>query len=76
MASARERVKLLEAGTRPEMIAEAQGLLDAAKADLEQAKAHLEWCSITSPIDGVVVQLLARKGQFFDREFRWPQSLI
>ena len=66
-ASAAERVKLLEAGTRPELIEEAQGLLDAAKADAEQARLNLEWCSITSPIDGVVVQLLARRGQFFDR---------
>jgi len=67
MASAKERVKLLEAGTRVELIEEAQGLLDAAKADLEQAKLALKWCSITSPIDGVVVQLLARQGQFIDR---------
>lgn len=67
LASAKERVKLLVAGTRPEMIAEALGLLDAAKADLEQAKLNLDWCSITSPVDGVVVQLLARQGQFFDR---------
>lgn len=67
LASARERVKLLEAGTRPEMVAEAQGLLDAAKADLEQARLILNWCTITSPIDGVVVQLLARQGQYFDR---------
>ncbi len=66
-AAAQERLKLLEAGTRPEMIAEAQGLLDAAEADLEQAKLELQWCSIASPIDGIVTQLLARQGQFFDR---------
>ena len=67
LASAQEHVKLLEAGTRPEMIDEAQGLLDAAKADLAQAQLALQWCTITSPIDGVVVQLLARQGQFLDR---------
>lgn len=49
------------------MIAEASGLLDSAKADLEQAKLALDWCTITSPIDGIVTQLLARQGQFFDR---------
>jgi RND family efflux transporter MFP subunit len=27
----------------------------------------VDWCTITSPIDGVVVQLLARQGQFLDR---------
>ncbi|HBN78771.1 MAG TPA: hypothetical protein DD473_23760, partial [Planctomycetaceae bacterium] len=37
LASAEEKVKLLEAGTRPELIEEAQAILDAAKADLEQA---------------------------------------
>jgi RND family efflux transporter MFP subunit len=67
MAAAQERAKLLEAGTRPEMIAEAQALLDAAQADVEQAELALQWCSITSPIHGVVVQLLARQGQFFDK---------
>lgn len=66
-ASAQEKVKLFEAGTRPEMIDEAQGLLDAAKADLEQAKLNLGWCTITTPIDGVVTLLSARQGQFFDR---------
>ena len=66
-ASAEERVKLLEAGTRPEMVDEAQGQRDAANADLEQARLNLQWCSISSPIDGVVTQLLARQGQFFDR---------
>jgi len=66
-ASAEERVNLLKAGTRPEMIDEAQGLLDAAEADLEQAQLNLDWCSIASPINGVIVQLLARRGQFFDR---------
>lgn len=66
-ASAQQRIKLLEAGTRPEMIEEAEGQLAAANADLEQAQLNLAWCSITSPIDGVVVQLQARQGQFFDR---------
>jgi HlyD family secretion protein len=65
-ASAEERVNLLEAGTRPEMIDEAQGLLDAAEADLEQTQFNLQWCSISSPIKGIVVQLSARKGQYFD----------
>ena len=67
LASAQERVKLLEAGTRPERVDQARSLLDAAQADLEQARLALEWCTISSPIDGMVVQLLARQGQYFDR---------
>jgi multidrug efflux pump subunit AcrA (membrane-fusion protein) len=59
--------QLLEAGTPPEMIDEAQALLDVAQADLEHAQLAVQWCTISSPIDGMVVQLLARQGQFFDR---------
>lgn len=66
-SSADEKVKLLVAGTRSELIDEAEGQLDAAKADLEQMQLNLKWCSISSPIEGVVVQLQARRGKFFDR---------
>ncbi|MEZ6073495.1 MAG: efflux RND transporter periplasmic adaptor subunit [Pirellulales bacterium] len=67
LASADAHFKLIEAGTPTELVDEAQSLLDVALADLKHAQLVLEWCSITSPIDGVVVQLLAHKGQFFDR---------
>ena len=67
MASADSRLKLLEAGTPTEEIEGADAMLNAARADLEQAELSLQWCTITSPIDGVVVQLLARRGQYFDR---------
>ena len=67
LASADAHLKLLEEGTPTELIEEAQAFLEAAKADVEHAELTLEWCTITSPIDGVVVQLLAHQGQFFDR---------
>lgn len=67
LASADAHLKLLQEGTPTEMVEEAQAFLEAAKADLEHAKLTLEWCTINSPIDGVVVQLLAHQGQFFDR---------
>lgn len=67
LASVDAHVKLLEEGTRTEMIDEANALLDVAKADLAHAQLALDWCQITSPIDGVVVQLRARQGQFYDR---------
>lgn len=66
-ASASAHAKLIEEGTATELIDEAQAFLDAAKADLEHAQLALEWCQITSPIDGIVVHLPARQGQFFDR---------
>lgn len=67
LASADAHLKLFEQGTATELVDEAQSLLEVAQADLEHMKLTLEWCSITSPIDGVVVQLLAHQGQFFDR---------
>lgn len=67
LASADAHVKLLEEGTPPEMIAEAIGQLDSVKASLEHAKLALEFCTISSPIDGLVVQLVARQGQFFSQ---------
>ena len=66
-ASASAHAKLIEQGTATELIDEAQAFLDAAKADLEHSQLALKWCKITSPIDGTVVLLPARQGQFFDR---------
>lgn len=63
-ASAAARLKLLEAGTRPEEIAEAEARLAAAKADLTLAKLNLQLCKIASPIDGTVTQLAAREGMY------------
>lgn len=65
--SADERVKLLEAGTRPEMKAEAKALLDAAQAAWKQADLTVKWCRITTPIKGTVAKLAARKGQYFNQ---------
>lgn len=66
-ASAVAKVKLLEAGTRPEEIAEAKARLAAAEAELATAKLNLQLCGITSPIDGTVTQLVARQGMYVDR---------
>ena len=67
LASAEANVKLMQQGTRPEMIAEAQAQVDMAAADVKSAQLAVDWCTIRSPIDGVVVQLSARRGQFIDR---------
>lgn len=65
--SADERAQLMEAGTRQELIEEADALLEVARADLEHARLALDWCEIKSPRDGVVVQVQARQGQYVDR---------
>ncbi|MGN6545737.1 MAG: efflux RND transporter periplasmic adaptor subunit [Aureliella sp.] len=67
LASADAHLKLIEEGTPTELLDEANALLLAARADLEHAQLTLEWCKIVSPIDGILVQLLAHQGQFFDR---------
>jgi HlyD family secretion protein len=61
------KVKLLEAGTRPEEIAEADAKLAGAKADLAAATLARDYCRITSPIDGIVTQLPARHGMYVER---------
>jgi multidrug efflux pump subunit AcrA (membrane-fusion protein) len=65
--SADERVKLLVAGTRPEMKAEAKALLQAAQAASDTADLAVKWCRITTPIKGVVARLAARQGQFYNQ---------
>jgi len=67
LAAAEAKLKLMERGTRPEVIAEAQAQVDAAAADMKAAELAVSWCTIRSPSDGVVVQLAARRGQFLDR---------
>jgi len=56
------RLKLLEAGTRPEEIAEAAAKLAAVQADLASSELAVQLHRLTSPIDGVVTELSARQG--------------
>lgn len=67
LGSARANLKLMELGTRPELIAEAQAQVDVAAADVKAAQLAVDWCTIRSPIEGNSVQLSARQGQFIDR---------
>jgi multidrug efflux pump subunit AcrA (membrane-fusion protein) len=66
-AAAAAKLKLLEAGTRPEEIAEAEARLSAAKAELATATLNLQLCKIASPIDGIITQLAARQGMYVER---------
>ncbi|MBN2562849.1 MAG: efflux RND transporter periplasmic adaptor subunit, partial [Phycisphaerae bacterium] len=56
------RLKLLEAGTRPEEIAEAEAKLAGVQADLAASELAVQLHRLTSPIDGVVTELSARQG--------------
>jgi len=65
-AAADARLRLLEAGTRPEEIAEAEAKLAAAEADLAASELALRFHRLTSPIDGVVTELSARQGMYVE----------
>jgi multidrug resistance efflux pump len=50
--------------SREEDIREAEARRDTATAQLEEARAQLDQCSIRAPVDGVVVDVVANAGQF------------
>ncbi|HUU98077.1 MAG TPA: efflux RND transporter periplasmic adaptor subunit [Phycisphaerae bacterium] len=62
--AAEARLRLLEAGPRAEEIAEARAELAVAEADVAAQELEVEFCTIRSPIDGVVIQLAARAGAY------------
>jgi len=61
-AANKARLELFEAGTRPESIAEAEAKLAMAQSDLTIAQLAVQFCHITSPIDGVITRLSAQRG--------------
>ena len=66
-AAAEAKLRLLQAGTPPEEIAEAESRVTLDKTDLAAAKLNLELCRIVSPTAGTVTQLQARQGTFVER---------
>lgn len=65
--AAGERLKTLQAGTRPEVIAQAKAKLQSAESELAAQKLNLDLCTLTAPIDGVVLQLAARLGAYVEK---------
>jgi HlyD family secretion protein len=64
LGEAQARLALLLAGSREEDIREAESRRDMAAAQLEEARAQLDQCSVHAPADGVVVDVLANPGEF------------
>ena len=54
----------------------AQGNLESAKAAVDRAKANLAYCSITAPVDGVVISRLADVGQTVAASFSTPSLFM
>jgi len=69
-ASAAAKLDLYRVGTRPEEIAEAHAQLDVARAKLARARLAVDFCTISSPFEGVVTQLPARQGMHVARPDR------
>ncbi len=55
---------LLQAGSRGSEIAEANAAARAAAADTAVARSLAEQCTLKSPIDGSILQILRREGEF------------
>lgn len=58
------KLRTLEAGTRPESLAQAEAAFGAAEADVSAQHLAVILCGIKSPIDGVVTELAARQGMY------------
>ena len=65
--AAAQRLRVSESGTRPELLEQARAQLKSAESDLALQKLNLDLCTITSPIDGVVTQLLVRQGMSLEK---------
>jgi HlyD family secretion protein len=67
LGQARERLRRLEAGSRPEEIAAARARLAAAEARIAQLEQQLEDAVVASPVAGVVTRKLAEAGELAAR---------
>ena len=65
--AARERLRRLEAGSRPEEKDAARARLQAAEARIAQLEQQLEDARIVSPVAGVVTEKLAERGELAAR---------
>jgi HlyD family secretion protein len=61
--SARQHLRQLKAGSRPEEIAMFRARLNAANATSAQTSARLDRCSVRSPIDGTILRKQVSPGE-------------
>ena len=70
--SARERLSLIDAGSRVEDHARADAEVALAKAALDEARAVLEKTLVRAPIDGIVLRKHRRAGETVSTQFDSP----
>lgn len=63
LSAARERLKLLQAGYRPETINAARAQLGEAEAAVEATRVRLEDLQVKSPVEGVITRTHAEVGE-------------
>jgi multidrug resistance efflux pump len=68
-----KRLALLQAGARPEDLAEAEAKRDEAQAQLDEAKAQLDQCTVRAPAAGTV-KIVATLGEFISTSV--PTTLV
>jgi HlyD family secretion protein len=71
---ARARLSLLQAGSRPEDVSEAKFVHDAAQAQVDEAAARLDRCTVRAPESGIVLSTQVTLGQFVSAAA--PQPLL
>ncbi|MHC5021998.1 MAG: efflux RND transporter periplasmic adaptor subunit, partial [Planctomycetota bacterium] len=64
--AARARLDLLRAGTRPEVVAEAQAAAALAATRLARAEQERAWCELRAPANGVVYERFVQVGAIVD----------
>jgi len=67
LSSVRERLRRLEAGSRPEEIASSRARLAGAEASIAQLEQQLKDAVVLSPTSGVVTRKLAEAGELASR---------
>ena len=70
--SARERLSLVDAGSREEDHARADAEVALARAALDEARAVLEKTFVRAPIDGVILRRHRRPGETVSTQFESP----
>jgi HlyD family secretion protein len=74
LESARLRLRLLQAGTREEEVAEAKAKMIAAQHQIEVTKAELAKCDVRSPVAGIVLRKHVSEGELIS--LFYPKPLI
>lgn len=59
----KKTLQLAKIGARKETISQAEEHVNAMKANLERIKTYLDWTTISSPVDGVILEKLATVGE-------------